>query len=92
MEDLVVTVLRRPPGSGVWKDSWCQSMEDLVVYQSMVGLMVAVNRRPPVGRQWKTSKGKAWKTSRWRSMEDLLGNSMEDLVMGEHGRPRGSGA
>jgi hypothetical protein len=71
MEDLMVTVLRRPPGSGAWKDSWCQSMEDLGVYQSMVGLVVAVHRRPPVGRQWKTSKGK----------------SMEDLAQAEHGIP-----
>jgi hypothetical protein len=91
MVGFVVAVLRRPCVARAWKTykgkawktSWGQIMEDRQGKK---------HRRPYGGRAWMTSKGKAWKTSRRRSMEDLLGNSMEDLVMGEHGRPHGSGA
>jgi hypothetical protein len=52
--------------------------------RSMVGLVVAVLRRPCVARAWKTYKGKAWNTSWWQIMEDLQGK--------KHRRPHGGRA
>jgi hypothetical protein len=85
----------RSRGGRLWKISWCQSLEDLVVvergrslggrawkiswWQSVEVLAVAEQERPCTAEH-----GGEKKTS--YSMEDIQGKSMEDLVVAEHGR------
>ncbi len=69
MEDLVVAEHGRPRGGRAWKTSWWQSMEDMMVGQSMES--VAEHGRPDGGAEHGIG-GRACKTSCWQSMEDSL--------------------